>query len=183
MRVTIINGCINNNPLEIQTINKLCDDLNQGGVDYNLINLDKIRLKYCSGCHYCQSIHPGFCCIEDGAKDILKQYLKADNAIIISPIQFGCFNSITKNFIDRTEPLFLPYQVSKKSRIIMKARYKSYPNILFIGIADHTDADTITTFRDTAINCCLATASKKVNVEIITSDNDLNFLLEKLPLT
>ena len=179
MKITLINGHDINNSLYDESIKNICEYLNKNKVNYHINDLNKLNFKSCTGCDSCQSIKPGLCVINDGINDILKEYLNSDIAIIITPIQFGTCNSTTKKFIDRTEPLFLPYQISKKGKTIMKNRYDKYPDIIFIGIADNTDTDSIEAFKDTFMNCNLSAESKKISIQIIKSKLDLekiNFL-------
>ncbi len=179
MKITLINGCDINNTFYNQIIENICEYLNKKEVTYHINDLNKLNLKSCTGCDSCQSLKPGICAINDGINDILKEYLNSDIAIIITPIQFGACNSTTKKFIDRTEPLFLPYQISKKGKTIMKNRYDKYPDIFFIGIADSIDTNSTEAFKDTFINCNLSSASNKISVQIIKNKSDLeeiNFL-------
>lgn len=179
MKITLINGCNTDNTFYNQIIKNICEYLNKKEVHYTSNDLDRLNLNSCTGCDSCQSIKPGLCTINDAINDILKEYLNSDIAIIITPIQFGTCNSTTKKFIDRTQPLFLPYQISKKGKTIMKNRYDKYPDIIFIGIADNTDTDSIEAFKDTFMNCNLSAASNKVSIQIINNKLDLkkiNFL-------
>jgi multimeric flavodoxin WrbA len=173
VKVSIINGCGNNTALESDSINEICKQLKEKNMNYVINNLDELQLKYCIGCDSCQNINPGICAINDGINDMLKQYLNSDISIIVTPIQFGCCNSITKNFIDRTEPLFLPYQSSKNGNTVMKPRYKNYPNIIFIGIMEARDSDSEQNFKETVTSCNLSEASNKVITKIITEKADL----------
>lgn len=179
MKITLINGHDINNSLYDESIKNIYEYLNENKVNYHANDLNKLNLKSCTGCDSCQIIKPGLCAINDGINDILKEYLNSDIAIIITPIQFGTCNSTTKKFIDRTEPLFLPYQTSKKGKTIMKNRYDKYPDIIFIGIADNTDAESIEAFKDTFMNCNLSAGSNKISIQIIKNKLDLekiNFL-------
>lgn len=173
MKITLINGYDINNTFYKDIIENIYECLNEKEVTYNVNDLTKLNLKECTGCDSCQSIKPGLCAINDGINEILKEYLNSDIAIIITPIQFGTCNSITKKFIDRTEPLFLPYQVSKKGKTIMKNRYDKYPDIIFIGIADNIDNNSSEAFKDTFINCNLSSASNKISVQAIKNKLDL----------
>ncbi|RMD02284.1 flavodoxin family protein [Clostridium autoethanogenum] len=174
MKITLINGGRNDNQLEIETVNKICGSLKEKNIDYVVNNLNNIKPKPCIGCDCCQNVNPGICAINDGINDILKQYLNSDMSIIITPIEFGGCNSITKNFIDRTEPLFLPYQVSKGGKSMMKPRYNRYPNIIFIGIMEAKDNDSIHNFNEMATSCNLSKASNRVIIKIITEKTDLH---------
>jgi multimeric flavodoxin WrbA len=179
LKITIINGYSENNLIYTKVMEKLSESLVKKNIAYKINNLNEINPKNCIGCDCCQNIKPGICAFDDGINDILKQYLESDISIIVTPIQFGMCNYITKNFIDRTEPLFLPYQVKKKGCTSMKNRYDSYPDIVFIGIAENNDAESISNFKDTVLNCNLTQASSKADVKIITDMADVG-LLEQL---
>ena len=179
MKITLINGYDINNSFYNESIENICEYLNKKKVTYHINDLNKLNIKSCTGCDSCQSIKPGLCAINDGINEILKEYLNSDIVIIITPIQFGTCNSTTKKFIDRTEPLCLPYQTFKKGKTIMKNRYDKYPDIVFIGIDDNADTDSIEAFKDTFMNCNLSAASNKVSFQIIKNKLDLgkiNFL-------
>lgn len=176
MKYTVINGCNEDNLLQAEVVKKTREYMNERetGTIIDWIDLCKNKLKYCLGCDSCQTINPGVCVISDGLNEILMKYLHSDTVIIITPIQFGCCNSITKNFIDRTEPLFLPYQVLKNGRSIMKARYDKYPRLLFIGVDENKNLESIQVFKDFAEKCNLSRTSKNVSTKIITDKTDLD---------
>ncbi len=169
MKLIIINGCANDNPLQ----NKVLNYLNENGLkkEDNWINLKSSN--YCTGCDYCQEVNPGFCAIDDGHNEILRQYIRSDKVAIITPVQFGCCNLITKNFIDRTQPLFLPFQVSKDGKSVMKGRYNKYPDLVFIGICDDEDIDVSETFEKFIKTCNLSAASNKVDIKIVLNSTDI----------
>lgn len=179
MKITLINGNDRNNDFYDDSMENICEYLNKKKVTYNINDLNKLNLKNCTGCDSCQNIKPGICVINDGINDILKEYLNSDIAIIITPIQFGTCNSTTKKFIDRTQPLFLPYQTTKKGKTIMKKRYAKYPDIIVVGIAYNNDIASIEAFRNTFMNCNLFAESNKTSIQIVKNKLDLekiNFL-------
>ncbi|PJI07617.1 MULTISPECIES: flavodoxin family protein [Clostridium] len=179
MKVTLINGYDKKNDLYEKCIENINRCLDKRGDTFNINDLSKLNIKNCMGCDSCQSIKPGLCAINDGVNEILKEYINSDIAIIITPIRFGTCNSITKKFIDRTEPLFLPYQTSKKGRTVMKNRYDRYPYVIVIGIADNTNESSIKAFRNTFMNCNLFVQGSEIKIEIIENELDLdkiNFL-------
>jgi multimeric flavodoxin WrbA len=178
VKITVINGCNDDNLLQAEVVKKISEyiDKSETGTTINWIDLSKNKLKYCLGCDSCQTINPGVCAINDGLNEILVKYLYSDTVIIVTPIQFGCCNSVIKNFIDRTEPLFLPYQVLKDGKSIMKGRYDRYPELLFIGVTSNGNLDSIETFKNFVQKCNLSAASKKVSVKIITEKADLDSL-------
>lgn len=173
MNIAIINGCDEDNLFQRQVVKNLCKDLEERSFSYTINALSKI--KPCMECDSCQRIKPGICAIKDGLNEILKQYLKADMAIIVTPIIFGTCNSRTKGFIDRTEPLGLPYQGSKNGKTMMEKRYDKYPDIIFVGIDEKNDINSNEAFKNTVINCNLALNSNNAKVKIITGKEDLRW--------
>ena len=169
MKLTIINGCNHDNPLH----NKVLNYLNENGIRKNADWINLTNVKYCMGCDYCQTINPGLCVIDDGHNEVLKRYMNSDKVIIITPVHFGCCNSIIKNFMDRTEPLFLPFQVLKDGKSAMKERYEKYPELVFIGVCDNEDIDVTETFKEFISTCNLSAVSNKVSINIIFHNIDI----------
>lgn len=174
MKLTIINGCNHDHPLQKKVINYL--EENEIGKLADWIDLKNV--KHCMGCDYCQRVNPGICAINDGHNENLRQYMKSDTVMIITPVQFGCCHSIVKNFIDRTQPLFLPFQVSKNGKSVMKGRYDQYPELILIGVCDDENMDVAETFNRFINTCNLSAASDKVTTKIIRRDTDLASLKE-----
>lgn len=100
------------------------------------IDLGNESIKYCTGCDHCQTVNPGLCALNDSQNARLKSFISGDAVLMITPVRFGCCSSLLKNFIDRTEPLFMPLQIAKGKRSIMKGRYEKYPNLIVLGIND-----------------------------------------------
>lgn len=162
MKLTIMNGCCIDNMLQHE-LREFYKEKRTDSVDW--INLDNI--KYCRGCDYCQTINPGLCAIQDGQNEVLQRYMNSDKVIIITPVIFGCCNSRVKNFIDRTEPLFLPFQVLKDGESIMKGRYEKYPELTFIAVCEDKNIDAAENFKKFIYSCNLSLVSHRVIVKII----------------
>ena len=175
MKYTFINGCNDDNTFQFNVVEKVNENVNnRPGTTVKRIDFKKLR--NCVGCDSCQNVKPGTCAINDGLNESLAEYLSSDTAIIITPIQFGCCNSVIKNFFDRTQPLFLPFQVLKDGKTVMKKRYDRYPDLLFIGIMENETIESVETFKSFVTLCNLSTASKKVSIKIINENTDLDNL-------
>ncbi len=171
MKATIINGCEESSQLLESVLNTCLKGLECKHIESSLFHLREIQPKPCTGCDYCQTKNPGICAITDGVGEIWRQYLNNEIAILISPILFGCFNSLTKNFVDRAEPLCIPYQVIHNGNTVMRPRYDRYPNLLIIGLAqDENSCPDI--FRQAALNSIFAHFSEHSVVEIIEAEKD-----------
>lgn len=137
------------------------------GIDENAEWIDLQGIGYCKGCDCCHKVNPGVCAVNDGLNEILRKYMNSEQVVIVSPVIFGCLNSSVKNFIDRTQPLFMPLQASKSGKTIMKGRYEKYPDLVFIGVCDNQDNTMIKTFRNFITTSNISSVSNKVHVKII----------------
>ncbi len=178
MSYTVINGCEVDNTLQKDITAKIkafiLKEKKQKNV--NWIELSDYNLKDCVACDYCQATNPGLCTINDGQNDILRQYMASDTVVIITPIKFGCCNSLTKDFIDRTQSLALPYQVTKNGNTMMAARYKKYPSLFFIGINETSKEEYIESFKTFISGCNFAQLSQRCIVTTIDTHTDIDFL-------
>ncbi len=171
LKILFINGCDKDYSFGLQTIQKLSEVLTQKGHTYLLKNLSDLSLKPCISCDCCQTKKPGFCSLNDGLNEVLKEYLASDLALIMTPILFGTCNSRTKAFIDRTQPLFMPYQ--KLTINDMAPRYAKYPDVKFLGLCQGTSPEGIVNLKETFLNCSLALQSKHHDVQVLHKLADL----------
>ncbi len=172
MKTTMINGCGEVNALMAAALERVSENLPGA----HRVNLAENPVKACIGCDACQAVHPGLCGLKDNQNDILMEFMSSRLAVIVTPVRFGCCNALTKNFMDRTQPLFLPFQVAKNGRSIMKPRYEKYPDQIWLGIMDGSAADEAAAFEAFVINSNLARASKHVTAMAVKSMDDLNVI-------
>lgn len=172
MKILLINGCENhlNQDLENQVVEKLIHDITSKGNTYEMCKLASLSLKPCMACDACQIKTPGLCVIKDGLNELLKKYLASDLVIILTPIIFGTCNTLTKTFLDRTQPLYMPYQ--KMASNIMAPRYTKYPVLKFIGLNPNSQTEE-NAFKETFLNATLTAQNKKSDVIIIHKISDL----------
>lgn len=180
MRLTVINGSELDNASVLKCLECIDNNLGTPDLSWEIIDLGRYPLKRCIGCDACQYVNPGVCAIADGLNEILTRYLESDKVIIFTSIRFGSFNAKTKNFIDRTEPLFLPYQIYKNGRTRMKSRYDHYPDLLFAGILNDEDAEAAAAFRFIASNSSLAAASENVEIIVLYCNDESGSYIKQL---
>lgn len=170
MKILLINGSQKGHTMGQQATQKLNHRLTQKGHLCTVSTLSALSLKPCMSCDTCQMKKPGLCVIEDGLNDLLRQYMASDLVIVITPITFGTCNALTKTFLDRTQPLYMPYQ--KLTANLMAPRYTKYPDIHFIGLADEDSLGT-DHFKLALLNCTLAMQSNHRYVDVIHTLTDL----------
>lgn len=172
MKILLINGCEKDNVLGNEVLQNLTSQLTTGGHTLSTIALNTLALKPCLSCDSCQLKKPGTCVINDGLNDILKQYIHSDLVFLITEITFGCCNALTKPLLDRSQPLYMPYQ--KLSSNVMAPRYDKYPDIHFIGLTKTVSDASVNNFKETLLNSTLALQSKKRSATVVRELSDLN---------
>jgi len=176
MKYTVINGCPENGALTAATLERVRENLPNA----SRVNLAETTLKPCAGCDACQAVHPGTCGIKDSQNDVLFQFLNSDAVVVVTPVRFGCCNALTKNFMDRTQPLFLPFQAAKHGRSIMKPRYEKFPDQIWLGIMENDNDEDEAVFETFIQNSNLAAASHYVSVTTVKNTAALDTVTKLL---
>lgn len=169
MAYTVINGL--EDDIEFQKIvgnmkSLLSNNTSVNNQDSNWIDLNKYDIRYCVGCDYCVKINPGQCAVNDEQRHILKQFMASETVLILTSIHFGCCNTQIKNFMDRSEPLFLPYQINCGHGTIMKGRYCKYPKLVVVGIGDVGEEEK-KCFCDFVKNSNLSQVCRNTSVRVL----------------
>lgn len=76
--------------------------LKSTGHEWELIRLNEINMKYCTGCVGCASTNR--CVLKDDINEILDKILEADAIILGGVARFGKLNALTKTFVERLFP-------------------------------------------------------------------------------
>lgn len=175
MKILIINGF---NEIETSEIAKLKAYFNNETL--KVVNLHDEILFHCIGCESCQNVTPGKCCLKDNINYVLKEYLSCDAAIIVCPADFGSVNSLTKNFIDRCQPLFLPCQKKENNKTVMEKRYDKYPNLAVIGCFVYADNRETDTFKATLNNSTIARISPFFVAKTLKCGEDITKVISEI---
>lgn len=135
MKVLIIDGS-GKNLGGGKEIGEFCSayakELTDRGADVKLYRLRDLTIKQCTGCCACMYQTPGICAIRDDQEKMLRDWIRADIAVIAAPLCRGFINSTVKRFIDRLFPLELPFLEIKDGRMHHRLRYSRYPKLRFI---------------------------------------------------
>lgn len=155
MKTILLSGC---NPEQTSVLEALTEHYQPLAV-YHLCKMD---IRHCTSCDVCQVKTPGSCILKDDVEQILRQYLTSQKAVIVTPVQFGCCNSLTKRLIDRTQPLFLPMQNVYNGETRMMPHYAEYPNLDYIGLGDSLSDIQLQSFKQITQNCNLSMPGNEV---------------------
>jgi len=109
MKITILNGDFEKNDTFFSTyIDDFTNKLKEKH-EVELYTLNKMNLKFCTGCWSCWWKTPGKCAIKDDADTIFKSCIDSDFLIFASPLKAGFISSELKKITDRLIVLLLPY--------------------------------------------------------------------------
>ena len=129
-------------------INELKSELEKENT-INFFPLDKMDLKFCSGCWSCWWKTPGKCIFHDDAEHIFKAIINADFVIFASPLIAGFVSSTLKKITDRLVVLLHPYVQFIQGESHHKKRYDNYPSFgLLLKKEADTDEEDIQIIKD-----------------------------------
>jgi multimeric flavodoxin WrbA len=102
MKVVAFNGSPRKEGNTFQSLKTVCDELEQAGIDTEIVQVGGKPLRGCTSCYSCFKNKNRECVItEDDLNDYVKKMIEADGIIIGSPVYFSNVSSETKALIDR----------------------------------------------------------------------------------
>ena len=84
---------------------RLCEYLEKGGAEVEILLLRKMDVKMCRGCLACEKggkERNGACVIRDDMSSVYPKLLAADAIVLATPGYMGMLSGMLKNFLDRT---------------------------------------------------------------------------------
>ena len=119
---------------------QLSQELTALGHVITSMNTSDGRYSDCSGCWSCWLKTPGECAINDNQVTFLKEILKSDLVIMLSPVRRGFVSAQLKKCIDRMIPLSIPYFRVKDGQFSHINRYDKLPDLALL-LEYETDKD------------------------------------------
>ncbi|BAS32190.1 flavodoxin family protein [Dehalococcoides mccartyi] len=115
IKIVLISGSPRKGNTEyiLESLSKL---LKKAGADTCLILLRKCNICFCTGCLACETrtkSQQGICKQKDDMPELLEQLKQADTIVLGTPVYFEMLSGLTKNFIDRTCPVWPSLQGKK----------------------------------------------------------------------
>jgi multimeric flavodoxin WrbA/putative sterol carrier protein len=113
----------------------LVQGMREAGAEVEVINLQKKKIRYCSGCFTCWTKTPGLCIHKDDmTKEIFPKLLACDLCVLATPLYQYTVNALMKTFIERTLPASQPFFIFKDGVTRHPPRYEM-PKIAVISVA------------------------------------------------
>lgn len=142
MNAVLLNGADHDDSFLQKVAGNAESVLHGNGYDIQSFSLKDMQIAYCRGCFGCWVKSPGLCVIDDAGRDIASAVVNSDVTIWLSPIRFGCFNSILKKVIDRLVCLISPFFMRQNGLLRKKPRYVSYPALICLGSLTKPDNES-----------------------------------------
>jgi multimeric flavodoxin WrbA len=102
MKVVAFNGSPRKDGNTFQSLKVVCDELEQAGIDTEIVQVGGKPLRGCTSCYGCLKNKNKQCVItEDELNDYVRKMIESDGIIIGSPVYFSNVSSETKALIDR----------------------------------------------------------------------------------
>lgn len=112
--------------------------------------LDDLNIAPCLGDFECWVKTPGRCRTHDVAQEIAQAIHDADLVVFATPLVFGGYAYALKKLLDRLIPLLDAFFHERAGLTRHLPRYRRYPAMLFVGLAEQPDAEARQLFAELA---------------------------------
>ena len=96
-----------------KALDRFLDGIRTGGIEPEVLFLNKYKIRPCTGCYTCWSKTPGVCIHKDDMPGLLEKVRDVDLVIYAQPLYVFSVPGITKNFLDRQIPLLEPHLIER----------------------------------------------------------------------
>lgn len=114
-KILIINGSPRKNKNCSKIIEKITKKLDERQLNYQVLDIYKMNLDYCTACGYCEKT--GKCIIKDDMTPLYEEFDKSIGTIVVSPMFFQSISTKVKTLVDRTQAFYSSKYVLKKPSI------------------------------------------------------------------
>lgn len=107
----------------------------RAGAATETLYLRNYKIHHCLGCFGCWFKSPGRCVQKDDMTEILfDRFLKADLAVLATPLYHYNMNARLKAFIERTLPMVQPFFVDKGEHTEHPERFEKIPRVVAVSV-------------------------------------------------
>jgi len=141
MKALILDGSREGDPLTPVAVAGMTSALAARGANVEVVTLRERDIAPCAGCFGCWTKTPGECVVADGARDILRSYLRSDVVVYATPVTFGGYSSHLKAILDRLIPVLDPRFTVVGGEVHHRLRYRRYPRTIGLGTLPEPDPE------------------------------------------
>lgn len=125
MKVIAINGSPRKNGNTSQALKIMADELEQQGIEVEIIQIGQLNIHGCIGCGYCCTSKENHCVFKDDiVNGVTKKMRVADGFILASPTYYAGIAGTMKAFLDRvffTSSDYFKYKVATSISVVRRA--------------------------------------------------------------
>lgn len=181
MNALILNGSLkhqhNLDPIQ----HALVEELENAGWSTESIVLHQSNIKGCLGCFRCWDTTPGLCIQQkDEAPGIVKQFLRSELVVFLSPLTFGGYSSELKRMIERLLGILQPGFTIKSGETHHLKRYERYPSLLAVSVTETLDVEGERIFRTLVERHSRNFYPPKYHAEVFLSGEEDNSVRERI---
>ncbi|GAA0122836.1 flavodoxin family protein [uncultured Clostridium sp.] len=125
MKVIAINGSPRKNGNTSQALEVMADELEQQGIEVEIIQIGQLNIHGCIGCGYCRTSEENHCVFKnDIVNEVAKKMREAEGFILASPTYYAGIAGTMKAFLDRvfyTSSNYFKYKVATSISVVRRA--------------------------------------------------------------
>lgn len=125
MKVIAINGSPRKSGNTSQVLKIMADELEEQGIEVEIIQIGHINIHGCIGCGYCKTSNENHCVFKDDiVNEVAKKMREADGFILASPTYYAGIAGTMKSFLDRvffTSSNYFKYKVATSISVVRRA--------------------------------------------------------------
>lgn len=142
MKVIVINGSPSlKKGMTHQLISHFTKGCEAAGAEVEQIDLQSMKLKYCSGCLHCFYSTEHLCIHKDGMAEIHEKLLKSDYMVLATPVYADGITGQLKTFMDRFVPLIdVRFEIVDGHYRHIK-RFEKLPKVALLSVCGFYEMD------------------------------------------
>lgn len=125
MKVIAINGSPRKNGNTSQALKVMADELEQQGIEVEIIQIGQLNIHGCIGCGYCRTSEENHCVFKnDIVNEVAKKMREPEGFILASPTYYAGIAGTMKAFLDRvfyTSSNYFKYKVATSISVVRRA--------------------------------------------------------------
>ncbi len=141
MKALILDGSRDGDVLTPAAVVGMASALAARGAQLDLAILRTRDIAPCAGCFGCWTKTPGECVVADGARDVVRSYVRSDVVVYATPVTFGGYSSLLKAMLDRLLPVLDPRFTTVGGEVHHRLRYSRCPKTIALGTLPSADPE------------------------------------------
>jgi NAD(P)H-dependent FMN reductase len=136
MKALILNGAVASRDMADAAEAALSPELSARGYQIARHDLTALDVPDCKGDFGCWTVTPGICVQPGPHRDVVRDIVRSDLVVSLTPITFGGYSSALKRQLDHCIPLISPWFTKVDGETHHLPRYERFPAWLTVGLLE-----------------------------------------------